>query len=94
MSTKECDITNKKVKPKTRRSKTIKEESAVLQLQVKDINICRISQILVRHNIKASISNSQITLDGDISDELLTQICGDSEMEIKSIQNFASEEAS
>ena len=94
MSTKECDITNKKVNPKTKRSKTIKEESAVLQLQVKDINICRISQILVRHNIKASISNSQITLDGDISDELLTQICGDSEMEIKSIQNFASEEAS
>ena len=66
----------------------------MLQLQVKDIDICRISQILVKHNIKASISNSQITLDGDISDELLTQICGDSEMEIKAIQNFASEEAS
>ncbi|MBO6232799.1 MAG: type II toxin-antitoxin system PemK/MazF family toxin [Clostridia bacterium] len=66
----------------------------MLQLQVKDIDICRISKILVKHNIKASISNSQITLDGDISDELLTQICGDSEMEIKAIQNFASEEAS
>lgn len=66
----------------------------MLQLQVRNIDICRISQMIVRHNIKATISNSQITLDGDISDELLTQICGDSEMEIKSIQNFISEDVS
>lgn len=64
----------------------------MLQLQVKDIDICRISKILVKHNIKASISNSQITLDGDISDELLTQICGD--IDIKSVQNFNGEEPS
>lgn len=65
----------------------------MLQLQVRNIDICRISQILVRYNIKATITNSQITVDGDISDELLTQICGESEMEIRFIQNFASEAA-
>ncbi|MBO4293186.1 MAG: type II toxin-antitoxin system PemK/MazF family toxin [Clostridia bacterium] len=91
---KECDITNKIVSPKTRKPKTIKEESAVLQLQVSNIDICRISQILVKYNIKASISNSHITLEGDISNELLTKICGESEMEIRSIQNFVREDIS
>lgn len=86
-------IINKIVSPKNWKTKIKKEESAVLQLQVKNIDICRISQILVRYNIKATISNSQIIVDGDISDELLTQICGESEMEIRFIQNYASEAA-
>lgn len=66
----------------------------MLQLQVSNIDICRISQILVKYNIKASISNSHITLEGDISNELLTKICGESEMEIRSIQNFVREDIS
>ena len=63
----------------------------MLQLQAKPIDICRISKILVRYNIKASISNSTITLSGDISDELLTQLCN--EIKINTIQNFISNDS-
>lgn len=62
----------------------------MLQLQAKSIDICRISKLLVRYNIKASISNSVITLSGDVSDELLTQLCGG--ININAVQNFISEE--
>ena len=62
----------------------------MLQLQAKSIDICRISKLLVKHNIKASISNSVITLSNDVSDELLTQLC--SSINIDSVQNFISEE--
>jgi len=62
----------------------------VLQLQTKNIDICRISKLLVRYNIKASITDQVITLEGEISDELLSQLCGD--INIYSVQNFTSEE--
>lgn len=62
----------------------------MLQLQTQNIDICRISKLLVKHNIKASITDSAITLDGDVSDELLTQLCGD--ININAVQNFISKE--
>lgn len=62
----------------------------MLQLQAKFIDICRISKLLVRYNIKASITDSVITLSGDVSDELLTQLCGG--ININAVQNFISEE--
>lgn len=61
----------------------------MLQLQAKFIDICRISKLLVRYNIKASITDSVITLSGDVSDELLTQLCGG--ININAVQNFISE---
>lgn len=62
----------------------------MLQLQTKAVDICRISKLLVKYNIKASITDSVITLDGDVSDELLTQLCGG--IDINAVQNFISQE--
>ncbi len=62
----------------------------MLQLQTKVIDIVRISKLLVKYNIKASITDSTITLDGDISDELLTQLCDS--IDINAVQNFISQE--
>lgn len=64
----------------------------MLQLQSKTIDICRISKLLAKYNIKASINNSIITLDGNISSELLDQLCDNTDINI--IQNFTSEEIS
>lgn len=61
----------------------------MLQLQTKTFDICRISKLLVKHNIKASISNQVITLDGEISDELLGELCDD--ITICNVQNFGGE---
>lgn len=62
----------------------------MLQLKTKNVDICRISKLLVRYNIKASITDSVITLDGDVSDELITQLCGS--INICAVQNFISHE--
>ncbi len=62
----------------------------MLQLQTNTINICRIGKLLAKYNIKASITDSNITLDGDISDDLLTQLCN--EISINFITNFVSNE--
>jgi len=62
----------------------------VLQLQTKANDICRISKLLVKYNIKASITDSVVTLNGDVSDELLTQLCA--EIKINAVQNFISQE--
>lgn len=62
----------------------------MLQLQTKANDICRISKLLVKYNIKASITDSVITLEGDVSDELLTQLC--SGININAVQNFISQE--
>lgn len=62
----------------------------MLQLQAKSINISRISKLLVEYNINASISDSVITLSGDVSAELLTQLYGS--ISISTVQNFISEE--
>ena len=62
----------------------------MLQLQTKANDICRISKLLVKYNIKASITDSVVTLNGDVSDELLTQLCA--EIKINAVQNFISQE--
>ena len=62
----------------------------MLQLQTKANDICRISKLLAKYNIKANITDSIITLEGDVSDELLTHLC--SGIDIKTVQNFISEE--
>lgn len=63
----------------------------MLQFQTKSINICRISKLLVKYNIKSSISDSVITLEGDIPDDLITQLCNG--ITINSVQNFKSQES-
>ena len=63
----------------------------MLQLQTKAFDICRISKLLAKYKIKASISNQAITLDGEISDELLDELCND--LTICNVQNFYSEVA-
>jgi len=73
----------------TNKTKNKKEETIVLQLQTKKIDICRISKLLVKYNIKASITNQVITLEGDISEELITKLCGN--ININSVQNYISE---
>lgn len=62
----------------------------MLQLQTKSVNIGRISKLLVKYNIKASVTNQIITLDGDISEELLIKICDS--IDIQSVQNYIEEE--
>lgn len=62
----------------------------MLQFQTKSIDICRISKLLVKYNIKSSITDSVITLEGDIPDDLLTQLCDS--ININGIQNFISQE--
>lgn len=62
----------------------------MLQLQTKNIDILRISKLLSKYHIKARVTNSAITLDGDISLELFTQLCGN--IDITSVQNFMSQE--
>lgn len=61
----------------------------MLQLQSKELDICRISKLLVKHDVRASVSNQVITLDGEISDELLSQICDG--IAICTVQNFSDE---
>lgn len=61
----------------------------MLQLQVKEPNIYRISKIFAEHNIKASVANQIITLEGEIPDELLNQLCN--EITICKVQNFSDE---
>lgn len=63
----------------------------MLQLQTKAFDICRVSKLLAKYKIKASISNQIITLDGEISDELLDELCND--LTICNVQNFYSEVA-
>lgn len=58
----------------------------MLKLQTRPFDICRISKLLVKYEIKASISNQVITLDGEISDELLDELCD--VITICKIQNF------
>lgn len=61
----------------------------MLQLQTKPLDLCRVSKLLAKYNIKASISNQLITLDGEISDELLGELCNS--ITICKVQNFAGE---
>ncbi len=58
----------------------------MLQIQAKELDICRISKLIAKHNIKANIANQVITLDGEISDELLSELCDG--ITICTVQNF------
>ena len=62
----------------------------MLQLKTKCNEVMRVSKVLVKYNIKASITNQTITLAGDISEQLLSEIC--SIVEITSIQNYVGNE--
>lgn len=62
----------------------------MLQLQTKSVNIGRISKLLVKYNVKASVTNQTITLDGDISEELFTELFGS--IDVQSVQNYIKEE--
>ena len=61
----------------------------MLQLKTKELDIARISKLLVKYNINARVSNQVITLEGDISDELLNKLCNG--ITICNVQNFSSE---
>ena len=61
----------------------------MLQFQAKDFDIVRISKLLIKYNIEAAITDTQITLNGDISDDLLEEICKC--VNINIFQNFKSE---
>ncbi len=61
----------------------------MLQLQTNNIDICRVTKLISKYNIKSTLTNSTITLDGDISDELIGQLCN--EIGINLIQNFISD---
>lgn len=61
----------------------------MLQLQTRTFDICQVSKLLVKYKIKASISNQVITLDGEISDELLDELCNS--LTIRNVQNFSGE---
>lgn len=61
----------------------------MLQLKTKTFDICRISKLIAKYNIKANISNNVITLDGKISDELLTELCN--VVTIYNVQNYNSD---
>ena len=60
----------------------------MLQLQTRKFDICRVSKLLVKYKIKASISDQVITLDGEVSDELLDELCNG--LTISNVQNFSS----
>ena len=62
----------------------------MLQFKTKSIDICRISKLLAKYNVKSSITDSVITLEGNIPDDLLTQLCDS--ININGIQNFISQE--
>ena len=61
----------------------------MLQLQSKKLDICRISKVLVKYNVKASIVNDVITLDGDISDDLISNLLDGIDIHI--VRNFMDE---
>ncbi|MBR3152136.1 MAG: type II toxin-antitoxin system PemK/MazF family toxin [Clostridia bacterium] len=46
----------------------------MLQFDVKQADILKISSFLARYNINAEITNQTVTVDGDISDELLNNL--------------------
>ncbi len=62
----------------------------MLQLQAKNIDICRISKLVARYNINAIITDSAVTLNGDVSEELLTELRD--AININTVQNFTSQE--
>ena len=63
-----------------------KEDTHLLQLKVKDVDIVRITKILSKHSGKKYVSNHTISLYGKVSDELFKELLDN--IEIISVQNF------
>lgn len=61
----------------------------MLQIQTKNVDICRLSKLFAKFNVKANLTSELITIDGDISEKLLEQIL--SYISIDAVQNFKSE---
>ena len=61
----------------------------MLQLQSKQLDICRIGKLLAKHNVNASITNKVINLYGEVSDDLLNQLYNS--ITICTVQNFSGE---
>ena len=59
----------------------------MLQLRLKEVNICQISKTIGRYNIIANITNNVVTLYSKVPDELLSELCNNSH----TIQNFNDE---
>lgn len=60
----------------------------MLQLKAKNIDIYRIGKLLIRYGVKANISDDVITIDGNITDEMLESLlCS---VEINTISNYSS----
>ncbi len=61
----------------------------MLQLQTKKFDVCQVSKLLVKYKVKASISDQVISLEGEISEELLNELCN--VLTICNVQNFCGE---
>lgn len=58
----------------------------MLEFIAKNINICEVSKILIKHNVNATVTNDIITITGDISEELLTKIL--SGIKVNIVRNY------
>ena len=65
------------------------EEQILLLLLSKDVNVCEVSKVLVKHKIKARIDGDTIYLDGTIPDELLDQLAD--LVTVIGVQNYTAE---
>lgn len=61
----------------------------MLKLYASNLSIARVSKILARYNLKASISKDVLQIDSSLPDELLIELC--SCVTVTKVQNFASE---
>jgi len=62
----------------------------VLQLQTKDLNIGHINNLLTKYNVKHLVTTNEISLDGNISESLLNELC--KSIDIISITNYSDKE--
>ena len=47
----------------------------MLKLVVKELDVVKVSKIIVKHDVEAVISNQSIILDGNVSESLLDELC-------------------
>ena len=62
----------------------------MLQLHTKDLNIEQINFLLDKYNVKHLVTTNEISLDGNISDSLLNELC--KSIDIISITNYLERE--
>ena len=61
----------------------------MLQLQAKEIDICRVSKLLAKYKVKAKVTKKEIVLEGVIQEEVVSELC--SIVTISKVQNFIDE---